>query len=430
MKAIITVHRDERSARATASVASDRYLVPKGVSDHRLLTLELPFAYHERRFTPDLIRKACRRIDHPVDPLYELPLKALRPVALKDFLDAEFMDFHFYFQPRDKIPFDAAAVRDFIRRNARWFFARPLSVRGGKAELVDSIGRLTRLSALVNLALTVGRLELQGVAKVEESREFVDPRVIPDNELEETILRIQSDEVKASLATELLRRALVPQDAAPRFPLLAEGVRMQWQSAGPALQLYMLLYSPFGTQSEDSTDKRYLIAPQNLRGAIVDISAASVEKVGIVDVALGLRAMDIRLERQAFGAFAPALTAVHAGRKVYFQAPRALIGTVARHGGQLQYRGNTLTVRSVDIGATIQEMERVHALAFLDPGAVADRVLAAEPGIKAAADLAARAARDTKAGQQLADLAMEVLFSIDPEVAAALIRGRQRYSAA
>lgn len=175
----------------------------------------------------------------------------------------------------------------------------------------------------------------------------------------------------------------------------------------------------FAKQSSaaDYSNIRWVL-PGNAKNMTIDISKSRVErKARLSELVQATRVGNISNSEHVL--------IIHplksSEKKIYIKGGKKLKRQVRNAGGMLKKYGNTLTV-SEGLSKELMEIERINALALLNPLEVIK--LLKSRGIKTSGPekLAANAKTNYKEGRKLADTAVELLYHIDPIAARKLIK--------
>ncbi len=165
-----------------------------------------------------------------------------------------------------------------------------------------------------------------------------------------------------------------------------------------------------------SYDMRWTL-PANATGISVDVSKAVESKAYLADAIRATRVGSISNDDPIL--IIPTL--LPRGKPVWVKGNKALKRRVKEAGGKLKKYGCTLTAGDGTVYSSLMEIARLNALAALDPDAVVAFVKSKGKDAKRLEKLVGGAKADYRRARRLADVAVELVYNIDPDSAKKLI---------
>lgn len=120
-------------------------------------------------------------------------------------------------------------------------------------------------------------------------------------------------------------------------------------------------------------------------------------------------------------------TALHdPDRDIYVCGSKKLKQQVARNGGRINKYGNTLVTDLNDVESDLLTIERIDAYSCTNPALISGLRNRSGRVYHVDDEFISRIKKDYREGRKLADIAIEELFGIDPDMARNLYKGRSR----
>jgi len=113
-------------------------------------------------------------------------------------------------------------------------------------------------------------------------------------------------------------------------------------------------------------------------------------------------------------------------KKIYIYGDKKLKQRVIKKGGSVNKYGNTLVLRSDDVDTDMVLMERIDAYACTNPAMISGLKNRDGKSFKVDRSYIDRIKKDYRVGRELADVVLEELFGIDPDIARGLYRSARR----
>jgi hypothetical protein len=112
-------------------------------------------------------------------------------------------------------------------------------------------------------------------------------------------------------------------------------------------------------------------------------------------------------------------------KNIYVFGGNKLKQKVARKGGKIEKFGNTIVTKKEDVDTDLLAIERIDAFSCINPALISE--ISNRKGKKMAVPqkYVDRIKKDYRVGRELADLALEELFGIDPDIARMLYRSKK-----